>query len=201
MHEFIVSTVETLGYFGIAVLMALENIFPPMPSEAILGAGALAIKSGSMAFWPLLISGTIGTVIGNLAWFWVGKRTGYEALRPVIDRHGRWLTLEWQDVERLSVFFARHGHWAVLILRATPFMRTMISLPAGMAHMPTAKFLIFTTIGCAVWNALLIGATLWISNTFANIENVIAWVLIGVIGLAAIAYVWRLIVWKPRARR
>ena len=72
MDEIIVSIVERLGYFGIAVLMALENIFPPLPSEAIMGAGALAIENGSMSFWPLLIFATIGTVAGNYGWFWFG---------------------------------------------------------------------------------------------------------------------------------
>ena len=176
MDEIIVSIVERLGYFCIAVLMALEN----------MGAGALAIENGSMSFWPLLIFATIGTVAGNYGWFWFGDRVGYEKLGPFIERWGRWLTLEWEDIERTSRFFKQRGEWAVFFLRFFPVMRTMISLPAGLAHMKLWKFLVFTTAGAAIWNAILIYGTRW---------------LVGSLLLAVAGYGWRLYTWKPRAER
>ena len=197
----IVSIIERLGYLGIAFLMALENIFPPLPSEAIMGAGALAVVNGKMSFWPLLIFGTIGTVIGNYAWFWFGNRVGYERLGPFIERWGRWLTLEWEDVERASRFFKKRGEWAVFFLRFFPVMRTMISLPAGLAHMNVWKFLIFTTAGAAIWNVLLILGTQWLVGTFSNVRDLVSWILIGAIVLAVAGYGWRLYSWKPRAER
>jgi len=181
--------------------MALENIFPPLPSEAIMGAGALAVVNGKMSFWPLLIFGTIGTVIGNYAWFWFGNRVGYERLGPFIERWGRWLTLEWEDVERASRFFKKRGEWAVFFLRFFPVMRTMISLPAGLAHMNVWKFLIFTTAGAAIWNVLLILGTQWLVGTFSNVRDLVSWILIGAIVLAVAGYGWRLYSWKPRAER
>ena len=201
MDDIIVTIVERLGYLGIAILMALENVFPPLPSEAVMGSAALAIQRGSMDFWLVLAVGTIGTVAGNYAWFWVGHKWGYERLGPFIDRWGRWLTMEWEDVERASAFFRKHGHWVVLILRATPVMRTMISLPAGLAHMNVWKFCIFTAIGAALWNALLILGTQWLSRTFAQSENVVAGVIVATIVLSIVGYLWRLATWKPRARR
>lgn len=201
MDDLIVSLIERLGYVGIAILMALENIFPPMPSEAIMGAGALAIDRGSMEFWPLLIAGTIGSTIGNYVWFWAGDKWGYRRLGPFIERWGKWLTMEWEDVERASRFFRRHGQWVVFILRATPIMRTMISLPAGLAHMGTLKFLTFTAAGAAVWNVMLILGTQWLSRTFSDIDNIVSGVIIAITVIAIGGYILRLVTWKPRAKR
>ena len=199
MDQIIVSLVDRLGLLGIAILMALENIFPPMPSEAIMGAAGLAIHHGTMQFWPVLIVATIGTVIGNYFWFWIGQRLGYERTQPFVKQWGRWLTLEWRDVEKAAHFFKRHGHWVVLALRATPFMRTMISLPAGLAHMKLWKFLVFTAIGSAVWNALLITGTRWLLERFPDSRNIITITLIAILALGVLGYLWRLATWKPSA--
>lgn len=201
MDQIIVTIVERLGLFGIAVMMALENVFPPMPSEAIMGAAALAIHHRRMDFWWVLAFGTMGTVAGNYFWFWIGHRMGYKRTQPFIDRYGRWLTVEWEDVEKASRFFRRHGHWVVLALRTTPFMRTMISLPAGLSHMNVWKFLIFTAIGAALWNALLIVGTQWLVQRFSDSENIVSGILIAIFVLGAAAYLWRLATWKPRAER
>jgi membrane protein DedA with SNARE-associated domain len=201
MDELIINIVDTLGLVGIAILMALENVFPPMPSEAVMGAAALAIHHGRMEFWPVLAAGTFGTVAGNFFWFWLGHKWGYERLQPFIDRWGHVLTVEWEDVEKASAFFRRHGHWVVLGLRTTPFMRTLISLPAGLTHMNVWKFTLFTTIGAAAWNALLILGTKWLIERFPQSENIVSWILIGIVAMAVVGYVWRYLTWKPRAKR
>lgn len=201
MDNVIVTVVEQLGYFGIALLMVLENVFPPIPSEAIMGAGGLAVHRGSMSFVPLLVSGTIGTLIGNWVWFWIGNKWGYERLGPFIDRWGHWLTLEWEDVEASTWFFRRHGHWVVFFLRATPFMRTMISLPAGLAHMGRVKFLVFTAAGAAIWNAMLILGTQWLARRFGQFDDLVSWIIIATIVLAVGGYAVRWFTWKPRAKR
>lgn len=201
MDAAIASLVAQLGLIGIFVLMAAENIFPPMPSEAIMGSAALAIHHGSMQFWPVLIVATVGTVAGNYFWFWIGEKWGYERLEPFVSRWGRWLTLEWHDVERASRFFRKHGHWVVLVSRTAPFMRTMISLPAGLAHMNTWLFLIFTAIGAAIWNAILLLGTQWLIGRFGSSGNIISYLLITVTVLAVLGYIWRFFTWKPRAER
>ena len=201
MDAAIASLVVQLGLVGIVVLMAAENVFPPMPSEAIMGAAALAIHHGTMPFWPVLIAGTIGTTIGNWFWFWVGQKLGYERLEPFVQRWGRWLTLEWRDVEIASQFFRRHGHWVVLVLRFAPFMRTMISLPAGLAHMRLSIFLVFTAVGAAIWNAILLLGTQWLIRRFGSSDSIVTYLLIAVLVLAVLGYVWRLLTWKPRAER
>lgn len=201
MDAILASIVAQLGLIGIALLMALENIFPPMPSEAIMGSAALAIHHGTMEFWPVLIVGTLGTVAGNYFWYWVGQKWGYERLEPFVEKWGRWLTLEWEDVEKASRFFRRHGHWVVLVLRATPFMRTMISLPAGLAYMRLWVFLLFTAIGAGVWNAILLLGTKWLLARFGASGSVMTYILIAIFVLAVAGYLWRFITWKPRAKR
>ena len=201
MHDAILTIIDRLGYLGIAILMALENIFPPLPSEAIMGAGALSMANGGMQFWPLLIAGTLGTLAGNYMWYWIGVRVGYERLGPIVDRWGRWLTLEWEDVERAVRFFRKHGQWAVFVLRATPVMRTMISLPAGLARMNVWRFLVFTAAGAAIWNALLIAGTVWIAKRFAEAQEWLGWGVVAILIVALAGYLWRFARWKPRAER
>ena len=201
MHDLVVNIIDRLGLLGIALMMALENIIPPLPSEAVMGGAALAIEQGRMQLWPVMIAGTLGTLAGNYFWFYVGHRLGYERLAPFIARYGRWLTVEWEDVEQATAFFRKHGHWLVLFLRTTPIMRTLISLPAGLSHMSVMRFVIFTAIGAAVWNALLIGGTRWIVRNFPGAEKWIAIAIIAIVVLAVVGYIYRLLTWKPRAER
>jgi membrane protein DedA with SNARE-associated domain len=198
MTDWILRLIEQGGYWGIAFLMFIENVFPPIPSEVIMGLGGIAVARGSMEFWPLLLVGTAGSTLGNYVWFLLGDKLGYERLRPLIDRWGRWLTLEWDDVERASRFFRSHGQWIVFALRFSPVLRTMISLPAGLAHMRHITFLLFTFAGAGVWNFALIQGGRWLSRYFAEAEGWLNAIVIAAIVLAVIAYVWRVVTWKPR---
>lgn len=194
MHEWIIRLIEQGGYWGIALLMFLENIFPPIPSEVIMGLGGVGVARGTFSFWPLLIVGTIGSTLGNYVWFLAGDRWGYRKLEPIVVRWGRWLTLEWTDVERGIAFFRRHGQWVVFALRFSPLLRTIVSLPAGLAHMGHARFLLFTFAGAAIWNAALIAGGQWLATQ----QGLIAPVVTGFMALAVVAYLWRVITWKRR---
>ncbi|MEJ5975933.1 DedA family protein [Novosphingobium sp. PS1R-30] len=199
MTAWILNLIEQGGYWGIAFLMFIENVFPPIPSEVIMGLGGIAVARGSMEFWPLLAIGTAGSTLGNYVWFLVGDRFGYQRLQPIVDRWGRWLTLEWEDVERASRFFRSHGQWVVFAMRFSPFLRTMISLPAGLSHMKHGKFLAFTFAGAAVWNAGLIQGGRWLSCYLAEAEVWLNVLIIGSVLVALIAYAWRVVTWKPRS--
>ena len=153
--------VELGGYWGIFFLMIAENVFPPIPSELIMGLGGVFVARGKMDFWPLLAVGTAGTVIGNYFWCALGDQLGYQRLRPIVERWDRWLTLEWNEVEKASAFFRRHGQWVVFAMRFSPFLRTIISLPAGLTHMSRWRFVLFTTAGSAIWNVVLICWYAW----------------------------------------
>lgn len=199
MNEFIVRLIEQGGYFGIFALMVLENVFPPIPSEVIMGLGGVAVARGTMSFWPLLAVGTVGSTLGNYVWFLAGHKLGYRRLQPLVDRWGRWLTVEWDDIERATEFFRRHGQWIVFGLRFSPFLRTIISLPAGLAHMGHWRFLAFTFAGAAVWNAALIKGGQFLARFLDGSTLVMDVIVIGGLGLAAIGYLYRVLTWQPRS--
>ena len=201
MHELIIRAIEQGGLVGIFLLMALENIFPPIPSEVIMGLGGVAVSRGTMDFWPLMISGTVGSTLGNYAWYWLGDHWGRTRLEPFVERWGRWLTMEWEDVEKARGFFRRDGPWVVFVFRFTPIFRTMISLPAGLAHMGVWRFLAFTFAGAFIWNLLLVEGGRRLADWLEESQHILGWIILGFIGLALVGYLWRVVAWKPRDKR
>lgn len=199
MTQWIIDHFSGTGYFGIFLLMMLENIIPPVPSEAIMGLGGIAAARGQMDPFLLVAVGTAGTVLGNLFWWEIGRRLGYERLQPFVERHGRWLTMEWRDVERIHHYFDRYGGITVFVFRFLPFGRTMISLPAGLMRMPFTKFTLFTTAGSVIWNSALVAVGYWAHSTMDQIDDWLGPVMVGFIALAVLAYLWRVITWKPKA--
>ena len=199
MTEFILNLIAWGGYIGIFILMVLENVFPPVPSEVIMGFGGMAVARGDMAMIPLLVIGTVGTTVGNVFWYAVGRWIGYERLKPFVDRHGRWLTLHWEDVEKLHRFFVRYGLWVVFVFRFLPTFRTMISLPAGMAKMGLPRFLVATFLGSAIWNAVLAYAGLLLGSQFGELQDYVGPVALGTTVALVIGYLYRVATWNPRA--
>jgi membrane protein DedA with SNARE-associated domain len=198
MTEWVIRLIDGGGYWGIALLMVLENVFPPIPSELIMGIGGIRVAQGRMDWVPLLLAGTVGTTIGNLFWYLVGRMLGYERLRPLVDRFGRWLTMEWRDVLHLDRLFERYGQYAVFIFRFMPVFRTMISLPAGLFRMGTPAFIGWTFAGAFIWNVLLVGGGWLLGSAVTEIDRYLGPVTTACVIIAIVAYVWRLIVWKPR---
>ena len=201
MHEFIVTAITEAGYVGIFILMALENVFPPLPSEVIMGVAGMAVARGEMGFWPLMLSGTAGTVLGNYVWYWLGAHWGRHRLEGFVARCGRWLTMEWEDVEQARAIFRRHGIWVVFVFRFLPILRTLISLPAGLAHMKRWQFLVFTFAGAFIWNFLLVEGGRLLGSWMEGSEQVLGGIVVGLFVLSVAIYVWRVIRWKPRADR
>nr|WP_302053798.1 DedA family protein [Sphingomonas tagetis] len=179
--------------------MVIENVFPPIPSEVIMGLGGMAVARGDMAMTPLLIIGTAGTTVGNVFWYAVGRWIGYQRLKPFVDRHGRWLTVHWEDVEKLHRFFVRHGLWVVFVFRFLPTFRTMISLPAGMAKMGLPRFLLATFLGSAIWNGVLAYAGLLLGSQFEELQDYVGPVAVAMTVGLVIGYLYRVVTWRPRA--
>jgi membrane protein DedA with SNARE-associated domain len=198
MQHLIIEAIGRSGYVGIFLLMVIENVFPPIPSEVIMGLGGVLVARGDMAFWPLMAAGTLGTVAGNYAWYWIGDRWGYERTRPFIDRWGRWLTIDFEHMEAASRFFRSHGQWVVFALRFSPFMRTLISHPAGLAHKSVWRFLAFISGGAAVGNARFIYGVTFLARYLTYYVAGMGWVFGGLVGGALVAYLWRVMTWKPR---
>ena len=198
MTDFILEWIARGGYLGIVALMALENIFPPIPSEVIMGLGGMAVARGRMQLGWLLLAGTIGSVIGNYVWYALGRKFGYQGLKPFVDRWGRWLTVDWQDVEAITRFFHDRGGWVIFVFRFMPSFRTIISLPAGMAHMPRWRFLVATTAGTTIWNIILAGAGILLDQNFEQLDRYIGPLAIATMVAVLAYYVYRVVTWKPR---
>lgn len=196
MNAFILNTIAGGGYVGIFLLMALENIFPPVPSEIIMGYGGVLVARGQMEFVPLLMIGTAGTVAGNLFWYWLGYRWQEDHLKSFIDRHGRWLTFEWHEFLVARDKFRRHGDWIVFLLRFSPFLRTIISLPAGLARMKLWRFLLFTFLGSLIWNGALIAGGSAISGLMARYETAAGWIVGAIIAGGIAYYIYRVATWE-----
>ena len=155
MLEQIIETINSLGYLGIALLMALENIFPPIPSELIMPLGGFAVSQGKLKLLYVVIAGTIGSVLGATPWYFLGKYWGLKRTKKIADRYGKWLTVSGKDVEKAKIWFDRRGYVATALGRLVPGIRTYISVPAGISKMPLLPFLIYSTLGSAVWVFLL----------------------------------------------
>lgn len=201
MYQFIVDTIAQGGYFGIFLLMALENVFPPLPSEVIMGIGGVLVARGTMDFWTLILIGSLGATLGNYPWYWIGDKWGYKRLEPLVERHGRWFTVDFEDIERAAHFFQKHGQWVVFFLRFSPFLRTIVSLPAGLAHMPLWRFFLYTFAGSAIWNIILVEGGRRLAPLIERYEEIAGWSVVGFFGLMLVSYLYRVITWKPRHKR
>lgn len=187
---FVVSTISTLGYGGIVLLMAIESACIPLPSEIIMPFSGYLVFRGEFALWIVAFSGAIGCVLGSLAAYWVGARGG----RPLAEKYGRYILVSEHDLALADRWFERHGDIIILIGRLLPVVRTFIAFPAGVARMPLLKFIIYTFIGSLAWCWALawIGLRLgehWntLGSWFHRFDSVIA----GIIVVAGIWYVWR----------
>lgn len=200
MTDWVLRLIDAGGYWGIFALMVLENLFPPIPSELIMGIGGIRVGQGRMDMGLLLLAGTLGTTLGNYAWFLVGRMLGFERLRPLVDRFGRWLTMEWRDVEALDRIFVRYGQIAVFVFRFMPVFRTMISLPAGLFRMGHIPFILWTMAGALIWNIILAGAGYVLGYNFREIDTWIGPLATATVAIAVVAYLYRLATWRPKGQ-
>ncbi len=155
MLESIINTINSFGYIGIAFLMALENVFPPIPSELIMPLAGFTASQGKLEFLPVVIAGTIGSVLGASPWYFLGRYWGLRRTKKIADKYGKWLTVSGEDVEKAKLWFDRRGYIATGVGRLVPGIRTYISIPAGISKMPLLPFLIYSTVGSFIWVALL----------------------------------------------
>lgn len=162
--EWVLNTMNSLGYVGIAFLMFMENLFPPIPSELIMPfAGFTAAQpDGKLAIAPAIIAGVLGTVLGAFPWYYLGKIMGETRIRGWIAKHGKWIGISVEELDKTQRWFQKHGKKAVLFGRLVPVIRTLVSLPAGFSNMPMAQFLIYSTIGTLGWVSLLTGIGYWL---------------------------------------
>lgn len=155
MQEWITSTMTSLGYVGIALLMFAENLFPPIPSELIMPLAGFTVAQGKMNFTLAVLAGVIGTILGAFPWYYAGLLVGEQRLKVLADKYGKWITVSSQDIDKATHWFNRYGKKAVFFGRLVPGIRTLISLPAGLSEMHLAPFVIYSTLGTTAWVMLL----------------------------------------------
>jgi membrane protein DedA with SNARE-associated domain len=198
--DWVIRLIEQSGYWGVGFLMFLETIFPPVPSEVIMPIAGVAAASGRMTLGGVIASGTAGAMAGNFFWYLLARWVGLFRFRAFIERRGRWLTMDWYDVERVQRLFGRSGGIIVGIGRMMPTIRSIISVPAGLVHMQLAKFLLWSTLGTAGWSAALALAGYLLKQQFTDIEKLLGPLSSVVIGAIVIGYVWRQLTWHKRHR-
>jgi membrane protein DedA with SNARE-associated domain len=199
MTDFLLELLDKGGYLGIFFLMMLENVFPPIPSEVIMGGAGLLVAKGQMTFGTVWIVATAGTVVGNLFWYWIGVRWSEEQLKRIIDRWGRWLTFEWDEFLKARNTFRQYGDWIVFLLRFSPLLRTIVSLPAGLAQMKLWRFVLFTALGSAIWNGVLIFGGKALEPLVDRFEKLAGYGVVAVVLLGVAVYLYRVVTWEPVA--
>ncbi|HWT30004.1 MAG TPA: DedA family protein [Propylenella sp.] len=196
MASWIEGIVQSTGVFGIAFLMLLENLFPPIPSELIMPLAGYIAAQGQANIVLIIVAGTIGSLAGGFFWYAIGRWVGEERLKRIADRYGRWVTLSRQDIDKADDWFDEHGHKAVLLGRLVPTVRTLISIPAGLSEMPVRRFLLYSAIGTAAWTTILALLGYGLGSQY---ERVGAWVdpvSYGVLGLIVLIYLYRVVTFK-----
>ncbi|WP_051172038.1 DedA family protein [Microbacterium indicum] len=151
--DWVVSLMGIIGPAGVGIAIALENIFPPIPSEAVLPAAGLAAHEGQFDVWVAIAFATAGSVVGALALYWIGALVGIERLRWLFARIP---LLKADDIDRTVAWFERRGGLAVFFGRFIPIFRSLISIPAGVVRMPLWRFLLYTAIGSLIWNTVFV---------------------------------------------
>ena len=198
MSDWVVWLMETLGAPGAGLAVALESIFPPIPSELILPLAGFAASRGTLGLVPVLIWTTIGSVVGAIALYWIGRRTGLDRLRRAADR----LPLtSGDDVLRTDDWFDRHGGKAVFFGRMIPLFRSLISVPAGVNRMGVPAFVAFTLAGSLLWNTALVLAGYLLGEQWHRVEASVGALQGVVLVLVVVAVGWFVLRRLRRARQ
>jgi membrane protein DedA with SNARE-associated domain len=180
---FLLDLVDKLGAVGVGLTILIETVIPPIPSEAVLGAAGVLINDGRLDVVPVVLFATLGSVVGALVLYSVGRGLGPRRSHAFLDRLP---LVETADVDRTFAWFEKHGRSAVFFGRMVPIVRSFVSVPAGVVHMPLPQFLLFTTAGSLIWNSLLIGLGVaagdFIEANLHYLDYVVAAVVVGAVG-------------------
>jgi membrane protein DedA with SNARE-associated domain len=169
IENWIIEVMESYGYFGILLLIALENIFPPIPSEIILTFGGFMTTKTDMTILGVVIFSTIGSVIGAVMLYGLGLLLDVKRLERIVDKWGHLLRLKRKDIYKADAWFDKYGVWTVFFCRMVPLIRSLISIPAGMSNMNFVLFLVFTTGGTLIWNILLVNLGVALGDSWENV--------------------------------
>ena len=191
MFDWITQLIGQAGYAGIALLMLLENLFPPIPSWLVMPLAGFEASSGR--FSPVLVvaAGTAGSTAGAICWYWLGRLVGMARLQALASRHGRWINVTPDKLDRASRWFNRYGARAVMFGRMVPVVRILISVPAGLFALRLRTFILFTAIGDSIWNGVLTAAGYLLRSRYADVADYLNPAAAIMLSLVAITYLAR----------
>ncbi len=155
LEEWVLAVMEKLGYLGIAFLMFLDNIFPPIPSEIIMPSAGYTASKGDLSLIGVIIAGSAGSLIAAMILYWIGRKIPEQRLFSFIEHYGKFLRIKVTDLEKALGWFNQHGHKIVFFGRMIPAVRSLISIPAGMSKMPFGKFMTYSALGTIIWTTFL----------------------------------------------
>ena len=192
---------EKFGYLGIIFAMFAENVFPPIPSELIMPAAGFAVARGDLNLILVILAGTLGSVIGALPLYYLGRLLNEDRLMVFTEKYGKYVFVKPNDIRASSVWFDKHGSKAVFFGRMVPGIRSFISIPAGMSKMPILPFLVFTALGSSIWTSLLTIAGYYFGENYEVIETMLAPYSKGFLLLAVVIIIAWFIKRRLMARR
>jgi membrane protein DedA with SNARE-associated domain len=200
VFDWITGFVARTGYAGVFLLMFGENLVPPIPSEVIMPLAGFTAASGRLHLAAVVAAGAAGSLAGALAWYGVGRWLGRNRLRRLAARHGRWLTLAPEEVDEACRWFGRHGGKAVCLGRLVPAVRTLISVPAGIAGMPLPRFLAWSALGTLAWTAGLAVAGYLLREQYVLVRDVLEPATNVTLVLVLAWYGWRVATFGRKVR-
>ena len=201
MFDLVTRLISDAGYFGIALLMFAENVFPPIPSELIMPFAGFVAARGDLSVAGAVLAGTAGSLAGLHVWYEIGRAVGLGRLERFAGRHGRWLGLSPDELRAAVDWFDRHGAGAVLLGRLVPTVRTLVSVPAGIARLSRARFLAFSAIGTGCWTAALAALGVALEARYELVAGWVGPVANVVVAALAGAYLWRVATFGRRTGR
>lgn len=173
MQTWITDIMEKFGYLGILLMIALENVFPPIPSEIVLTFGGFMTTYTDLTIIGVIFAATIGSVLGAVILYGVGRLLDVKRLEIIVDRWGHIIRVTKEDIYKADAWFDKYGYWTVLFCRMIPLLRSLISIPAGMSNMNFGLFLLFTTIGTLIWNVILVNIGAAVGESWEEIVGII----------------------------
>lgn len=196
MNEWILHLVESAPYAGVAALMLVENLIPLVPSELVMPVAGFVAANKHAWLTGVIAAGTLGSVLGTLPYYWLGLLLGRGGSRRWLERHGRWLTLSSNDLDRVQRLFERHGPLIVLFGRILPAVGTLVSIPAGCMRMRLPVFLLCTAAGSLFWTVPLALAGLMLGDEHRLVERVLSPLCLAFFALLFVVYAWRVIFYR-----
>lgn len=174
ISEWVLIIMEKFGYLGIMFAMFTENVFPPIPSELIMPAAGFAVARGDLNLIVVILAGTLGSVLGALPLYYLGRIFNKERLVVFTENYGKYVFVKPEDILSSNDWFNKHGKKAVFFGRMVPGIRSLISIPAGMNQMPMLSFLTLTALGASIWTTLLTLAGYHFGKNYELIETILA---------------------------